>query len=125
MGTLRRTDIKMIREIISMPRADLGHPHNFIVNSWVFMDDESESDAKINSRHGVCLLLVGSPLLAWRIHAQSPLLAHCVKSHTHLSLYVTFPPRADRNFLTHFTGKCGPSIFKWSALSMRSADWNV
>ncbi len=43
--------VKMIREIISMPKADSGYPHNFMVNSWVFKDDESESDAKTNSRH--------------------------------------------------------------------------
>ncbi len=63
-----------------MPRADSGYPHNFMVNSWVFKDDESESDAKINSRHRLCLLLVGSPLLAWRVHAQSLLLAHYVNT---------------------------------------------
>ncbi len=62
--------------------------HNFMVNSWVFKDDESETDAKSNSRHRVCLLLVGSPLLAWRVHAQSPPLAHCATltpslTHTH------------------------------------------
>ncbi len=65
-----------------MPRADSGYPHNFIVNSWVFKDDEFESDAKTNSRHRMCLFLVGSPLLAWRVHAQSPLLAHSVNTHT-------------------------------------------
>ncbi len=69
--------VKMIQEIISMARADSGYPHNFMVNSWVFKDDESESDAKTNSRHQVCLLL------AWRVHAQSPLLAYCVNIHTH------------------------------------------
>ncbi len=68
---------KMIREIISMPRADSGYPRNFMVNSWVFKDDESKSVAKTNSRHRVCRLL------AWRIHAQSLLLAHCVHTHTH------------------------------------------
>ncbi len=31
---------KMIREIISMPRADSGYPIIFGVNSWVFKDDE-------------------------------------------------------------------------------------
>ncbi len=71
-----------------MPRADSGFPHNFMANFWVFKDDESESDAKTKSRHRVCLLLVESPLLAWRVHAQSPLLAHCVNTrtctHTHL-----------------------------------------
>ncbi len=56
---------KIIREIISISRADPDYPHHFMVNSWVFKDDESESDAKTNSRHRVCLLLVGSPLLAW------------------------------------------------------------
>ncbi len=52
---------KTIREIISMPRADSCYPHNFMVNSWVFKDDVSESEAKTDSRHWVCLLLVGSP----------------------------------------------------------------
>ncbi len=46
---------------------DSGHPHNFMVNSWVFKNDESETDAKINNRLQVC------PLLAWRVHAQSVL----------------------------------------------------
>ncbi len=74
---------KIIREILSTPRADSGYPHNFIVNSWIFKDDESKSDAKTNSKHRVCLLLVGSPLLVWRVHARSPPLAHCVKTHAH------------------------------------------
>ncbi len=74
--------VKMIREIISMPRADSGYLHNFMVNFWVFKDDESESDAKTNSRHRVCLLLVGSLLLAWRVHAQSPLFV-CMHAHAH------------------------------------------
>ncbi len=70
-----------------MPRADSGYPHNFMFNSWVFKDDESESEAKTNSGPRVCLLLVEGPhfasvepaqclLLAWRVYAQSPLLAH-------------------------------------------------
>ncbi len=46
--------VKMIREIILMPRADSGYPHNFMVYSWVFKGDEYESDAKTNSRHRVC-----------------------------------------------------------------------
>ncbi len=78
--------VKMIREIISMPVAESGYHHNFMVNSWVFKDDESESDAKTNSRHRVCLLLVGSPLLAWRVLAQSSLLAHCINTHVHTTL---------------------------------------
>ncbi len=44
---------------------------------------------------------------------------------THTHLYVTSPPRSDLSFLIHFTGKGGSEIFKCSALSMRSADWNV
>ncbi len=56
--------VKMIREIISMPRADAGYHLNFMINSWVFKEEESESDAKTKSRHRVCLLLVGSTLLA-------------------------------------------------------------
>ncbi len=45
--------------------------------------------------------------VCWPVHALT-----CTQ------LDVTFPPRADPNFLTHFTGKGGPSIFKWSTLSM-------
>ncbi len=40
-------------------------------------------------------------------------------------LYVTSQLRADPNFLTYFTGKWGPSISKWSTLSMWNEDWNV
>ncbi len=54
-----------------------------MVNSWAFKDDESKSEAKTNSRSGVCPLLVEDPHLACVEHAQCPLLAHCVKTHTH------------------------------------------
>ncbi len=53
----------------------------------VLKDDESESEAKTDSGHRVCLLLVGCPHLAWVEHAQCPLLAHrvsvCALAHTH------------------------------------------
>ncbi len=75
---------KMIREIISMPRVDSGYPHNFMIDSWVFEDDKSETDAKTNSRHRVCPLLVGSLLLAWRVNAKSPLLAWRVNAESAL-----------------------------------------
>ncbi len=39
-----------------MPRTDSGYPRNFMVNSWIFQDDESESDAKTNSRQRVTAL---------------------------------------------------------------------
>ncbi len=39
-------------------------------------------------------------------------------THTHTYTHNTSPPRADPNFLTHFTAKGGPSLFEWSALSM-------
>ncbi len=75
----------MIREIISMPRADSGYPHNFMVNSWVFKDDESKSEAKTNSGPRVCPLLVEGPHFACVEHAQCPLLAHRIsaRAHTH------------------------------------------
>ncbi len=73
---------KMIREIISMPRAVSGYSHNFMVNSWVFKDDESESEVKTNSGPRVCLLLVESPHFARVEHAQCLLLAHHVSTHT-------------------------------------------
>ncbi len=34
----------------------------------------------------------------------------------YVPIYLTTPPRADSKFLTHFTGKGGLSIFKWSTL---------
>ncbi len=67
---------KMIQEIISIPRADSGYLHNFMVNSWVFKDDESESEAKTNSGSWVCPLLVKGPHFACVEHAQCLLLAH-------------------------------------------------
>ncbi len=73
---------KMIREIISVPRGDWGYPHNFGVNSWVFKD-ESETEAKTNIGHRVCLLLVRSPLLVCTEHAQCLLSACHVNTHTH------------------------------------------
>ncbi len=60
---------KMIQEIISMPRASLGYLHNFGVNSSVFKD-ESKTEAKTNSGHRMCSLLVGSLLLTCTEHAQ-------------------------------------------------------
>ncbi len=94
-----------------------------MVNSQVFKGDEFESEVKTNSGPRVCPLLVEGPHFACVEHAQCPLLAHRVSVRT--PLYVTSAPRADLHFCTHFTGKGELSIFKWSALSMRSADWNV
>ncbi len=109
---------KMVLEIIFIPRVDSGYPHNFMVDSWVFKDDESESEAP-----RVCPLLVESPHFACVEHAQCPLLAHCLSVHTHTHTHththdVTSPPRGDLNFPTYFTGKGGPSIFKGSMLSV-------
>ncbi len=44
-----------------------------------------------------------------------------IHARTHTQTDVTSPPKADLNFLTHFTAKGGPSIFEWSTLSMWSA----
>ncbi len=74
---------KMVRDIISIPKADSGYPHNFMVNSWVFKGDESESEVKTNSGHRMCPLLIEGPHFACVEHAQYPLLAHCVSIHTH------------------------------------------
>ncbi len=73
---------KMIQEIISMPRADSGYSHNFMVKSLVFKDDESESEAKTNSGPRACLFLFEGPHFACVEHAQCPLLAYCVSTHT-------------------------------------------
>ncbi len=73
---------KTVQEIISIPRADSGYPYNFMVDSWVFNGDESKSEVKTNSGPRVCLLLVGSPHCACVEHAQCPLLAHCLSTHT-------------------------------------------
>ncbi len=66
-----------------MPRADSGYPHNFMVNSWVLKDVESESEIKTNSGPRVCPHLVEGPYFACVEHAQCLLLAHCVSTHTH------------------------------------------
>ncbi len=118
----------MIREIFSMPWADTDYLHNFEISSDVFTDDESETEAKTNNGHRVCLLLACtehtlSLLFACKECAQSLLFACHV--HARTPQCVISPPRADLNSLTHSTGKGGPSIFKWSALSVWSADWNV
>ncbi len=99
-------------------------PHKFGVSSKVFEDDEFDTEAKTNSKHRVHPLLVRDTLFTCKKHAQGLLFA-CYTHCAHTPLYVTSPPRVDLNFLTHFTGKGQPSIFKWSALSMRSVDWNV
>ncbi len=77
---------KMIQEIISMPRADSGYPHNFGVNSWVFKDDKFETEAKTNSGHREC------PLLACTEHTQYPLLACCVSTYTRTHTFISHSP---------------------------------
>ncbi len=74
-----------------MPRVDSGYPptHIFMVNSWVFKDDESESEVKTNSRPRVCPLLVKGPHFAFAEHAQCPLLAHRVHTHAHIRNFST------------------------------------
>ncbi len=62
---------KMIREIISMPRADSVNLHNFGVNPWVFKNDLSKIEAKTNSEHRVCQLLVGSLLFAHYVYTRT------------------------------------------------------
>ncbi len=47
-----------------MLRADSGYPHNFMVNFWVFKDDQSESEVKTNSGPLVCVLLIEGPHFA-------------------------------------------------------------
>ncbi len=73
----------MVQEIISIPRADSGYLYNFMVDSWVFKDDESEFESKTSSGPRVCPLLVESPHFARVEHAQCPLLAYCVSTHIH------------------------------------------
>ncbi len=88
---------KMIREIISMPRADSCYLHNFMVNSWVFKGGEFESEVKTNSRPRVCLFLVEGPHFACVEHAQCPLLAHCVstRARTHTQVLAGIFRRKD------------------------------
>ncbi len=50
----------MVQEIISIPRANSGYTRNLMVDSCVFKDDESESEAKTNSGPRVCLLLLNA-----------------------------------------------------------------
>ncbi len=71
-----------------MQRTDSGYPHNFMVDSWVFKDDESESEAKTNRGPRVCPLLVEGLHFAYLEHAQCPLLAHSVSVHIHLHIHM-------------------------------------
>ncbi len=48
---------KMIREILSMQRADSGYLHKFEIKSCAFEDDEFENEGKTNNVHRMCLLL--------------------------------------------------------------------
>ncbi len=48
---------------------DSDYHHNFGANSWVLKDNESGSEVRIKSGHGVCPLLVGSSLWACTEHA--------------------------------------------------------
>ncbi len=67
--------VKMIREIISMPTADSCYPiilwsiPGFSRMMSTNLMPKPRADTKTNNRHRVCLLLFGSPLLAWRVHA--------------------------------------------------------
>ncbi len=75
---------KMIQEIISMLRADSGCPHNFMVDSWVFKDDDSESEAKTNSGHRIMSALgPKSTLRMCRTRTMSAIGALCKCTHTH------------------------------------------
>ncbi len=72
---------KMIQEIISMLRADSVYLHNFGVDSDIYKDNKSETEAKTNSGHRACLLLACAelaqrPLLACRVSTQT-------QTHTH------------------------------------------
>ncbi len=60
-----------------------------MVNSWVYKDDESESEAKTNSGPRVCPLLVEGPHFICVEHAQCPLFAHRVS--TYISVYTYVP----------------------------------
>ncbi len=70
-----------------MPRANSSYTHNFMVNFWVFKDDEPESEAKTNSGPQVCLLLVEGPHFVCVEHAQRPLLAHRVSTYARARTY--------------------------------------
>ncbi len=72
-----------------MPRADSGYPHNFMVNSWVFKDDESKSDAKTNSRYRVCPLLL--EVRSWHGEYMHRVRSwHIVYTHTHTHTHTQY-----------------------------------
>ncbi len=61
-----------------MQRADASYlPQYFGVDSKLFKDDESETEAKTNSGHRAY------PLLACTEHAQCPLALRTICKHTH------------------------------------------
>ncbi len=95
-----------------MSRENSDYLYNFGINSLVFKDDESKTEAKTNSGHRVCPLLVGSPILAYTEHAQRPLSAYCVSTYTHTH---TFHHGRTQIFLHTFLLRS--SILEWSTLS--------
>ncbi len=74
---------KMIQEIISMTRVDSGYPYNSIAQFMGFQGWRVRNWYQNQQQTLNVSTLVGSQLLAWRIHAQSPLLAHYVHTHKH------------------------------------------
>ncbi len=78
---------KMIRETISMLRVDSDYPHNFKVNSYIFKDGESETEAKTNSWDWVCRLL--ACLVSTHIHTHNHTHIDQTKNHTDLDFAVT------------------------------------
>ncbi len=76
---MRRTDFV---HVLYMQRTDLSYPYHLSV----FKDDESKTEAKINSGPRVSPSLVGSLLFACKEHAQSfalRMLSKYTRAHTH------------------------------------------
>ncbi len=75
--------VKVIREIISMPRADSGQP----IILWSiprFSRMRSPNLMPKPTADIECLLLVGCSLSAWRVHVESTLGTLCQHAHTHI-----------------------------------------
>ncbi len=73
--------VKMIREIISIPRADSGYPHNSMVNSWVLVRiwcQNQQQTSSVSARGWKSTLGMESTC------TESALGTSCQHTHTHM-----------------------------------------
>ncbi len=86
--------------VLYMQRVEVSYTFHLTVDSMVFKDDKSETEAKTNSAPHVCALFIGDRLIECKVHThtftvtQSPSLAlsPSLLPSPSLSLYPSLPP---------------------------------